>query len=352
MSDVLYTKIHRNMKKIITFSVILLTLISAFGCKTVKPLLPNVSGKAGEVVIVIEKTAWEGDLGIELRKILGGDCPYLAQKEPLFSIANVTPAGFTDMFKVHRNIIIMNINKKVENEGVIYRNNVWASTQCVMQINARDNAEALNIFKENSERITNTLEQAERDRIIANSKLYENIQIAEVVKGIFGGSPHFPIGYVLKKQTEDFVWIANDKQYSIQGVFLYKYPAAKNENFTVKNIIEHRNAFLEKNVPGMFDNTWMTTSNYITPTVEFIRFRGRQFAQTRGFWEVHNDFMGGPFVSHSFYSPDGKDIIVAEAFVYAPKFDKRQYLREVESIIYSFEWDTTANKSTKVKNKE
>ena len=89
----------------------------------------------------------------------------------------------------------------------------------------------------------------------------------------------------------------------------------------------------------MFDNTWMTTSTYVPPIVEFIRFRGRQFAQTRGFWEVHNDFMGGPFVSHSFYSKDGKDIIVAEAFVYAPKYDKRQLLRQVESIIYSFEWD-------------
>ena len=48
--------------------------------------------------------------------------------------------------------------------------------------------------------------------------------------------------------------------------------------------------------------------------------------------------MGGPFVSHSFYSPDGEDIIVAEAFVYAPRYDKRQYLRQVESLLYSWEW--------------
>ena len=48
--------------------------------------------------------------------------------------------------------------------------------------------------------------------------------------------------------------------------------------------------------------------------------------------------MGGPFVSHTFYSPDGKDLIVLEAFVHAPRFDKRQYLRQVESILSSFEW--------------
>jgi hypothetical protein len=51
--------------------------------------------------------------------------------------------------------------------------------------------------------------------------------------------------------------------------------------------------------------------------------------------------MGGPFVSHSFYSPDGSEIFVTEAFVYAPRFDKRQYLRQVESLLYSFEWKTS-----------
>ena len=52
--------------------------------------------------------------------------------------------------------------------------------------------------------------------------------------------------------------------------------------------------------------------------------------------------MGGPFVSHSFYSRDGSEIIVAEAWVYAPQFDKRQYLRQVESVLYSWQWKEAA----------
>ena len=96
---------------------------------------------------------------------------------------------------------------------------------------------------------------------------------------------------------------------------------------------------MKANVPGMFDNTYMITSEALKPEVSFIRYRGRQFAETRGLWEVYGDFMGGPFVSHSFYSKDGKDIIVLDGFVYAPKYDKRQYLRQVEAILYSFEWE-------------
>ena len=63
----------------------------------------------------------------------------------------------------------------------------------------------------------------------------------------------------------------------------------------------------------------------------------------RGYWEVYGDYMGGPFVSHSFYSRDGKSIITLDSFVYAPKYDKRHYLRQVEALLYSFEWVKDSN---------
>lgn len=328
------------MKTISRISAFIALFVAAVSCSSgkQKALLPNVSGKAGEVIIAMDKDNWEGDLGNEVRYVLGGDTPYLAQEEPLFNLVNVSPTGFADLFRVHRNIVIFSTDSSLQEGKVVYRADLWARPQCVIEVSAPDSQTLLNLFRENSDNISGALEQAERDRIIANAKLYEEYGIAEAVRGKISGSPHFPSGYKLRKMTDDFIWIADDKQYSTQGVFIYWYPAEEKENFSKENILAHRNAFMKANVPGMFDNTWMTTSTFIEPTVEFISFRGRQFAQTRGFWEVQNDFMGGPFVSHSFYSRDGKDIIVVEAWVYAPKYDKRQLLRQVESVIYSFEW--------------
>ena len=328
------------MKTISRISAFIALFVAAVSCSSgkQKALLPNVSGKAGEVINAMDKDNWEGDLGNEVRYVLGGDTPYLAQKEPLFNLVNVSPTGFADLFRVHRNIVIFSTDSSLQEGKVVYRADLWARPQCVIEVSAPDSQTLLNLFRENSDNISGALEQAERDRIIANAKLYEEYGIAEAVRGKISGSPHFPSGYKLRKMTDDFIWIADDKQYSTQGVFIYWYPAEEKENFSKENILAHRNAFMKANVPGMFDNTWMTTSTFIEPTVEFISFRGRQFAQTRGFWEVQNDFMGGPFVSHSFYSRDGKDIIVVEAWVYAPKYDKRQLLRQVESVIYSFEW--------------
>lgn len=324
------------MKKIL----FALTVIAALaGCKNTKALLPNVSGKAGEIIVVIEKTDWEGSLGGEVRELLACDCPFLAQKEPLYSLINVAPGGFGDLFKLHRNIVFFTINPQVDSTGILYRHDVWAAPQCLVQVSAKDAAQAEELLKDNGKTIVGFIEQAERDRVIRNSIRYEEREIAPKVAEVFGGSPHFPTGYKLKKLTSDFGWIADEKQYTLQGILIYKYPASgKGDEMTVEKIIAKRNEVMKENVPGMFENTWMTTGTFMPPQLEFFRYRGRDFAQVRGLWEVENDYMGGPFVSQSFYSQDGADVITAEAFVYAPKYDKRQYLRQVESILFSWEW--------------
>lgn len=324
------------MKKILLAFAAILTLA---GCKNTKALLPSVSGKAGEIIVVIEKADWEGNLGTKVRDLLACDCPWLAQKEPLYSLVNVAPGGFGDLFKVHRNIVYFALSPQLDTAGVAYRHDVWAAPQCLVQISAHNADEAAALLTDNGKTIVSFIEQAERDRVIRNSIRYEEREIAPKVAEVFGGSPHFPMGYKLKKLTNDFGWIADEKQYSLQGILIYKYPATgAADELSLDNIISKRNEILKDNVPGMFDNTWMTTGEYMPPTIEFFRYRGREFAQVRGLWEVENDYMGGPFVSHSFYSPDGGNVIVAEAFVYAPKYDKRQYLRQVESILFSWEW--------------
>ena len=308
------------------------------GSSSKKALLPTVSGKGGEVIVVIEKSDWEGPLGNEVRETLACDCPWLYIREPLYSLVNVAPGGFADLFKIHRNIVLFQIDPQVSKTGVFLKNDVWAAPQCVIQVSAADAEEALSLFKENTALVTGALEQAERDRVIHNTILYEERSIAPQVASVMGGSPHFPSGYKLKEKRDNFIWVADIKQYTNQAILIYKYPALPDDNFSLENIIAKRNEIMKDNVPGMFENTYMTTAEYITPTVEFLRYKGRDFAQTRGYWEVYNDYMGGPFVSHSFYSQDGSEIIVAEAFVYAPKYDKRKYLRQVESILYSWEW--------------
>ena len=331
------------MKKFLKYMAIAIAAAVALSSCTEqqkrKVLLPNISGKAGEVIVVIDKGNWEGQVGTVLRDSLAQETPYLPQREPLFGLVNVPQNAFTNMFQIHRNIIVVNINNTVTEPGIVIRKDVWAAPQTVIYINAADSESAVKIIQENSALMCVTIEQAERDRIIGNIKKYEELKLAPVVTEMAGGSPHFPSGYKLKKRTSDFIWIEYAIQDVTQGILAYKYPVVEGEQMmSLESIIENSNEMLKNNVPGMFENTYMTTSTAVRPGIEYKRYKGLDFAEVRGFWEVYNDYMGGPFVSHAFYSKDGKDIIVLQGFVYAPKYDKRQYLRQVESIIYSFEW--------------
>ena len=330
------------MKRILSSILFCFAALAALvSCGNSKNVLPGVSGKAGEVIVVIEKAHWDGELGDALREYLACDCDFLPQPEPLYNLAYVTPAGFTNMFQSHRNIIMVHIDQDVKEDGITFYNNKWARPQCIIMINAKGLDEAVAVIRRDYEKIRARLEQAERDRVVASARLYEAKEIRENVAERFGGSIVFPSGYVIKKINDSFAWIGNDNTYVYKDILVYRYPANGKDDLQPETIIAQRNRILKENVPGMFDGTYMTTSQVAEPKVSYINYKGHDFAETRGFWEVENDFMGGPFVSHSFYSLDGSEILVFEAFVYAPKYDKRQYMRQTESLLYSFQWADT-----------
>ncbi|MBR6212954.1 MAG: DUF4837 family protein, partial [Bacteroidales bacterium] len=248
------------MRRIISILASVLAVIGLASCSgTGKALLPNVSGKAGEVIVVIERADWEGALGNEVRDLLAADCPWLYIREPLYSVVNIAPGGFADLFKIHRNIVIFQIDPQIVNPGVIVKNDVWATPQCVIQVAAHDSDEAVAILKEKGATLVSAIEQAERDRVISNTILYEESTIRTALNEIFGGSPRFPSGYKLRMSNDHFAWMEDRKQYVTQGVFVYKYPVPKDDPFTMESIISKRNAMLQENVPGMFENTYMTT---------------------------------------------------------------------------------------------
>ena len=330
------------MKRILTYCAAALLALCAISCneqKTRKALLPNISGKPGEVIVVINKGDWEGALGTVLRDSLACDFPFLPQREPMYDLVNVAPGGFTSMFQLHRNIIVTNISTEVTEPGVIYKSDIWAAPQCVIRLNAPTEEAAVEIFRENSVKIKAVLEQAERSRIIANTKRYEELGLAPAVTSMAGGSPHFPSGYKLKKKTDDFIWITYSTQFTEQSILVYKYPVEEGKQMmSPENLVNAQSRMMQENVPGMFENTYMIISPVIAPSVQYKKYGTHEFAELRGLWEVHNDYMGGPFVTHAFYTPDGQNIIMLQAFVYAPKYDKKNYLKQIESVLYSFEW--------------
>ncbi|MDD2583945.1 MAG: DUF4837 family protein [Bacteroidales bacterium] len=319
--------------------LIIIAIASIESCKCTggPQLMPNVSGKAGEVVIVISKSEWEAEVGAKLRSILAIDQPHLPQKEPMFTLVNIPESAFSKIFQTHRNIIMVNILPDLEKPKMVFQENVWAAPQIVTTISASSSSELAKIINQQQDRLTGAILMAERNRNIQNAKRYEDRELRALVTSEFGGSPYFPKGYSLKKKTENFIWISYETTYTNQGIFIYRFPYKDSTDFYLENLVARRNDVLFRNVPGQIEKSYMTTNPHEEPSLRWIRYNKRDFAELRGQWEVQNDFMGGPFISHFFMDKNNRNIIALEAFVYAPRYDKRNYLRQVESLIYSFE---------------
>ncbi|MBP5229061.1 MAG: DUF4837 family protein [Bacteroidales bacterium] len=320
------------------YLLLLATALLLWGCKDENSYLKTVTGKAGEVIVVLDRNNWTGEVGNSLRNTLAIDYPMLPQKEPSFNLINISKTSFSDLFKIHRNIIYFNIDEKVTQSGVFVRRDVWAQPQIVITVEAKDSQEASELIQNNSQVIFNAIDQIEKERIARSSKKYEESSIRSVVAEKFGGSPYFPKGYSIKKVTESFIWASQETTSTNLGILIYTIPYDGTEFPTMEKIIAEQNEVLKNNVPGMFPNSYMTTATAETPIMTPYKYKNKNFVEIRGLWEVANDYMGGPFVEHIMYAKEPGKLLVVEGFVYAPRYKKRNYIRQVESIVYSFEW--------------
>lgn len=327
------------MKRALFILSIAVAILSACKGGEKQPILPDISGKAGEVAVVASKAQWEAEPGNTIRSILAATCEYLPQAEPLYTLFNVPKEAFSKLFKVHRNILFLNVNEANKTTEVKILKDIWATPQLVIRIDAPDDESATEAIEQNSEKILSAIEMAERGRIIANNKSFEDHAIHRTVAEQFGGSPIFPDGYSIKKVADNFMWISYETTFTNQSILIYKYPYESGAQLSLRFLADKRNEITHQHIPCMTEDSYVIINPMIVPGYRWVKYLQKDFAEMRGLWEAHNDFMGGPFVSHTFLSRDSTEIITVDGFVYAPKYPKRNYLRQVEAILYSFDWE-------------
>lgn len=322
-----------------TLPIALLAAMTALvSCKEEKGTnLPAISGKAGEIIVVASKAQWESEAGSAIREALASEYMVLPQKEPKFTLSDVPEASINKLLKVHRNMLYLDIKLGNATSAKV-RNDVWAHPQTMVVVSAPDETAAAQYITDNADMLVDAFEKAERDRSISNARHYEEVSLRNTVESKFGGSPVFPTGYSLKKQTPDFLWISNETSYTNQGIFIYTFPYTGEDQLSVNGLIDKRNEVMKDNVPATMEGSYMITNPTITPVDKEVSYNGISRIEIRSLWDTQNDFMGGPFVQHAFLSKDKSKVIVVEGFVYAPKYNKRNYLRQVEAIICSFAW--------------
>lgn len=345
--SITYKRIPMSEKFISTTAIAILSifLLISGGCKKGQNNsgLTSVTGRAGELVIVISNEAWNGSAGDSLFSIFTQPQVAIPQREPLFNIINIPPEGFGDIFKTSRNIIITNISPSVQKSEIVYRDNVYANTQAIVTISAKDNAEFTTMLTENSDQILSFFLKAERNRLIGSYRsIFERAVLDSLSRKYDITLNVFP-GFTIAEDRDNFTWIKYETPEISQGIFVYELPYESDSTFTSKFLMTERIKQWRKNVPGPLDGSYMTNENQIEEVFNIIKFNGNYAAETRNLWTVENDYMGGPYISLAVLDMLEQRVVVVEGYVYAPSKNKRNLIRQIEAMIYTLKFNKQAD---------
>lgn len=299
-------------------------------------IMPNVTGGAGEVLVVMDNSIWENSTGELLQDVLKEEYPGLPQSEPLFDVIQVSAGGFDGIYKYHRSIVLTTVSSGLE-PGIRFRENIWAKPQIMIQLEAPTGAALKTLISENEEQIQGFLIQYDRNRLMNGYKESKDPAIQQEISQHHQVRLAIPRGYNMDFSKEEYTSVSIEAPDLSQVIQVFDYPADGPGDLNQENIIENRNRITQEFVKGPTEDSYMTISKMYEPMVFDLKNNNNDVVEVRGLWELENGFMGGPFVSHSVYDAKRGRIVTVDGYIYRPNHKKRIKLKQLEAIIYSME---------------
>ncbi len=295
-------------------------------------------GSTSEILVVLDnQQQWDNAIGKSIRTYFGEDQYGLNQPEPMYNLAHLSKQSFSDMFKKHRNILIVHIDPKLKESKIESFEDLWSSPQQIINIQAPNMQEFAKTLGENANTIIDKYKQAERKRILSVFRTSSRNKVTDQLVKTFQFKMTIPSGFFMAKSEPGFMWIRKEANDYSQGILVITETYQDTAQFSKASIVARTNRFLQQYVPGEQDSSYMQIDEeYLAPlaknTTDFV---SDYAVEISGLWIVEGDFMGGPFLSYTFLDPRSNQIVTLHGYVYHPNKKKRDLLLQVESILYS-----------------
>jgi hypothetical protein len=348
------------------YFILLITTLSACGGRSAeRGNLLSAKGDSGEILLFMDSTKWEGELGKAVREVFAEKLGGTLRDERIFTIRLINPLAINDLLKTHRNIIMLTsfesntketrklksfyaeetLNKiqKEDSLFMLLKRNQFAKDQILLFLFNKTDQGLIKHLKANKLKLQEIFESAEVKRLSA--KLFnaqEKIKLAEKTLNEHQFNVRIPYGYdeVNTEKSSDgkegFVWYRFLDPDVDKSLFITYKPYSNQNQFEKDSIISWRNAICQKRLFGDPNNkeSFVTTETLEPPVFKPVMVKGRYSIETRGLWKTNNISMGGSFISYVFADNKKGRIYYVEGFVYAPsKMSKREYLRELQVIL-------------------
>lgn len=344
-----------------TLTVILLALLCSCESATKKvkeDFMPLARGEADEIILVIDSTNWNGQVGDQLKEMYRNYIVGLPQDEYQFKINQVSPRKLNSVLRNVKNLIFVmtldakgleakamreyftdNSLKMIRDDSSLFytaKKDEFAKGQIALYLYGQDSESLTKNLKENSDNLVSLFESAVtrrmRDAILKKTK-------PETEKIISQGHEYqiaVPFGYDLAKNLKDFIWLRKLEADAEWNVFVHSRPYTDREVFNY--VDELRDDITSTYLRDSEKQKLHIDRQKIIPVItKRITFKGKFAVEARGLWKVSDNSAGGPFISYTLVDEATNTLYYLEGYVYAPGGKKKPLIREVEAILATFE---------------
>lgn len=299
-------------------------------------LTPSSSGNPYEVMVVAEDSVWNGYVGSSIQRVLDTPLKGLPQDEEMFHRSRISHAHYDKITNLFRNIILVDIDKEHTVPKIRLERDIHAAPQLIIRITGPNQREVSMYVTEHTKDIQGVISTEEINRQASFLVDRHNIKFDKKVNEMFGCHLYIPTDVKHVVEGKDFLWATNGTTTGIQNIVVYSLPYVTERMFLKGPYMALRDTIMKANLPGDKPGMYMETNRDFVWTKN-IRVQDNYVLEARGLWQMHNDAMGGPFVSHSVVDTINKRVIVVEGFVYAPEKMKRTMLRRLEAALYTLQ---------------
>lgn len=351
-------------------------LISLFSCQnesndttttnaTVKPKkggvsgsLPKANGTTGKILVSIDNSLWNGEIETIFNEKFSDTAqgPYI-HYEPVFEYQQEDPSTINRIRKKNRNFlrIILETGKAYEETEVIVKKDYKAQGQLYIIFRDSDQQRLTDFLSKELPTYIALFNIEEDERLVAKYNLNRNISFDNTAKEKFGVSISIPqaakfiankdsIIYALDKRVDEKTknnpktGAKGGTYWSQKGIMIWESPNENESSFSPITVLSLRDSVLKANVKGTVVDSYMATEFAAShkPKIQFTDLNGNKTMIIEGLWKHDGNVAasgGGPFIQYSIVHPTRKTIVHISTHVFAPRFNKREYIRQIRAML-------------------
>lgn len=325
-------------------------------------------GQFGDVTVVMDSSAWQSATANAIRNTFGAGIGTLPTPEPRFDLKfvdfrtqdkleqlkrmkNVIFAAPLDqqttVGQFVRDILGEGVEREIRNGNnfAIPLHDKWYRNQWSLILTSTSDSTLAQKIREAGEPLVNNLEDVELERW--KNEIYdrgEQLALEDSIWNEHGWKIRIQHDYQLNIDTTDVVTLHRYLPKNDRWIWAWWKDDVKDISFLDDEWINNkRDSLMKIWVRGTRDSSYVTTEYRRPVETKTMRVNGYYTYLTRGTWRMTHDFMGGPFVNYTYYDDQNDRLFMVEFMQFAPKYNKRRFVRQFLAMGRTFQADSTWN---------